>query len=141
MSKPEPEAEPSLPAGERAVFGDAGSPGCLAFGAAPVAAAGGVTVAFGSPAFAAFEFVGALIVASFHVAVLALPIYFALANRYRINFLIVLVASALIGALPATIIAILSGAWRDLPNIAATFGFSGVCGGLVFWLVLKLDPR
>lgn len=137
MSRPAPDP----PAEDDPFLGDPGSPGCLAFAVAAVAAALGASILPGWSQLFPLAFVAAFVVASFHVAVLALPIHFALASRHRINFGMILAAAILIGALPATFIAALSGAWRDLPEIAATFGFCGACGGLAFWTVVKLEPR
>lgn len=125
--------------------------GCLAFLAAPVAAAAlaaaiAIVTSF-DPArtgsvelvgSAAFMFVAAFVVAAVHTVVLALPLYHWLERHSRPTLAIILVAGMLIGAL---LLSLPTGDGDDSMMLIAAFGLFGLCGALAFWAVLRLDRR
>jgi hypothetical protein len=114
--------------------------GCLAFLAAPIAAAIAAGMAFGLSAFVPV-FVFAFLIASLHVLLLAAPLYFWIEHYRRPTLGLVLLASALIGALPIFLILYPSGTLRDLAEPVLLCGLCGACGGLAFWLVLRPDRQ
>jgi hypothetical protein len=115
--------------------------GCFPFVVATIAAATAAAMLPWAYGIAPFAFVGALVVGAFHVSILALPIYFTLAQRYRPRLWTILAGAVLIGAIPSSIVAILAGTGANLPYIGATCGFCGLCGGSAFWLTLRLSRQ
>ena len=128
--------------------------GCLAFLAAPVAAAAlaaaiAIVLSFddirtGSAeltGLAAFMFTAAFVVAGLHTVVLAVPLYYLLQRHLRPTLVVILASGALIGVLPITLLTILTGDGEDSMMVIAPFGLLGLFGAFAFWAVIRLERR
>jgi hypothetical protein len=117
--------------------------GCFAFLAAAVAPAVAVALLLGT----ASAFFPAFIAAGAHAALIGLPLYLMLDLRYRITFPLIMGASILVGAVPiplAVFLPFVFGGFGDMESVAMpalVLGAFGACGGLAFWLVLKVGRR
>jgi len=110
--------------------------GCLAFLAAAAGAAAAAGLAFGL-----FGLIFGFVIAALHVLFLAAPLYWWIEYYRRPSPGVVLLASALIGTLPALIILKPGSEWADITGALLLCGLCGVCGGLAFWLVLRPDRQ
>jgi hypothetical protein len=112
--------------------------GCLAFLAAAIGAAvaGGLWMGADLPFLPVFIF--GFFVAAAHIALPAMPVYFWLDRRYRPTLPRIILASALVGALPISVVALADGGTENVGDAAAFGLLCGIAGGVPFWLVLKL---
>lgn len=113
--------------------------GCLPFLAAAVAAASMAPFAFGMTEILILVFIIGLFLAALHVVFLAVPIYLWLERTYRPTLAIILLASALIGALPAFLLLVGESTWREIAEVIRACGLCGLTGGVAFWLTLRLS--
>ena len=83
-----------------------------------------------------------LLVATFHIVVLAAPAYFMLSGRWPLRWWNAGLGGALVAMLPYGLMSLGFGqSWRNYAFAVLIVGSLGLAGGLAFWLVLKLDPR
>jgi len=108
---------------------------------APAAVAAALSITTGELQFAYSVFVGVFVVAMVHIAVLAMPLFLLMTRYSQATLGRVLVASFLIGAGPATLIASGDGAGTTVAVAALIFGGFGLCGGFAFWLALGAPER
>ncbi len=128
------------PSGRRVVAG-------FAAAATTSAIVGWLMVIPGEPAVTAAWLLGffllfGLLIAAFHIVVLAAPVYFMLSGRWPLRWWNAGLGGALVAMLPFGLISLGFGqSWGDYALAVLTVGSLGLAGGLAFWLVLSLAPR
>jgi len=82
-------------------------------------------------------------IALFHVTVLGVPGFVLLAEHYRPNWLRVALAGFLIGALPwgSTDLFLNPYDWVSTAGTVVAMGVCGIAGALVFWAIVRHEPK
>ena len=83
-----------------------------------------------------------LLIAAFHIVVLAAPAYFMLSGRWPLRWWNAGLGGALVAMLPFGLLSLgFRQSWGDYAIAVLTVGSLGLAGGLAFWLVLRPARR
>ena len=119
------------------------------FAAAAIASVilGWLMAVSGGPPDAALGLLGlflmfGLVIAAFHIILLAAPAYFMLSGRWPLRWWNAGLGGALVAMLPYGLISLMTRqSWLDYGFAVLTVGSLGLAGGLAFWLVLSRAPQ